>query len=132
MKGRQPSLAAPLALLVLFGCAERDTNSDASDAPSSNATSLDPVTDRWLGQWNGPEGTFLRLEGGKGRYEITIRDLDGARTYQGVTVGDQIHFDRNGATESIRASNGVETGMKWLSDKSDCLTIRAGEGYCRD
>jgi hypothetical protein len=79
-----------------------------------------------------PEGTFLRLEGGKGSYEITIQDLDGARTYQGSTVGDQIHFDRNGATESIRATNGVETGMKWLSDKSDCLTIRSGEGYCKD
>jgi hypothetical protein len=133
MKGRYQSLAAPLALtLVLFGCADRDTDSGSSNAASSNATSLDPATDKWLGQWNGPEGTFLRLEGGKGRYEITIQDLDGPRTYQGSTVGDQIHFDRNGATESIRATNGVETGMKWLSDKSDCLTIRPGEGYCRD
>jgi len=24
------------------------------------------------------------------------------------------------------------SGMKWLSDKSNCLTIRYGEGYCRD
>jgi hypothetical protein len=132
MKGRHQPLAAPLAMLALFGCAERDTDSSASDAASSNATNLDPATDKWLGQWNGPEGTFLWLEGGKGTYEITIQDLDGPRTYQGSTVGDQIHFDRNGATESIRATNGVETGMKWLSDKSDCLTIRPGEGYCRD
>jgi len=132
MKGKHQSLAAPLALLVFFGCTERDTNSDASDGANSNGMNREPGTDRWLGQWNGPEGTFLRLEGGKGEYEITIQDLDGPRTYQGSTVGDQIHFDRNGATGSIRATSGVETGMKWLTDKSDCLTIRPGEGYCRD
>jgi hypothetical protein len=34
--------------------------------------------------------------------------------------------------ESIRATDGPATGMKWLSDKSNCLTIRSGEGYCRD
>ena len=28
--------------------------------------------------------------------------------------------------------NGVETGMKWLSDKSNCLTVRSGESYCRN
>ena len=124
---------APLALtLVLFGCADRDMDSGSSTAASSNATSSDPATDKWLGQWNGPEGTFLRLEGGQGKYEITIQDLDGPQTYQGSTVGDQVRFERNGTTESIRATNGVETGMKWLSEKSDCLTIRPGEGYCRD
>ena len=132
MKGRHQALAAPVALLVLFGCDGRDTAADANGVSSSNATSLEPATDKWLGQWNGPEGTFLRLEGGKGKYEITIQDLDGAQTYQGNSGGDQIHFHRNGAAESIRATNGVGTGMKWLSDKSDCLTIRPGEGYCRD
>jgi len=133
MNGRHPSLAASLALtLILFGCADRNTSSGSSNAAIPNATNPDPATDKWLGQWNGPEGTFLRLEGGKGRYKITIQNLDGPRTYQGSTVGDEIHFGRNGTTESISATNGVETGMKWLSDKSDCLTIRPGEGYCRD
>ena len=104
-----------VTLLVLVGCDARV-----------------PATDEWLGQWNGPEGTFLRLEGGKGQYEITIQDLDGPKTFQGKAAGDQIHFERNGVTESIRATGGVETGMKWLSEKSDCLTIRPGEGFCRD
>jgi hypothetical protein len=133
MTGRHQSLAGFLALtLVLFGCTERDAGAGLGNAASSNVTSPDPETDNWLGQWNGPEGTFLRLEGGKGKYEITIQDLDGPRTYQGSAVGNEIHFERNGAMESIRATNGRETGMKWLSDKSDCLTIRSGEGYCRD
>src|SRR5262245_13336002 len=114
--------------LVLFGCTEREPASSADTAPSSGT----PATDKWLGQWNGPEGTFLRLEGGKGNYKITIQDLDGPRTYEGISAGDQIRFDRNGVAETIRATNGAETGMKWLSEKSNCLTIRTGEGYCRD
>lgn len=88
--------------------------------------------DAWLGKWNGPEGTYLQLDGGDGQYEVTIQNLDGPATFQGTAVGDQVTFERNGVKETIRASNGVETGMKWLSEKSDCLTVRPGEGYCRD
>jgi hypothetical protein len=133
MKHRYLSLAAHLAFtLILFGCTDRNADSGSSDVPGSGVASPTPATDEWLGQWNGPEGTFLRLEGDNGRYEITIQNLDGAKTYQGSAVGAQIQFDRNGVKETIRATGGVETGMKWLSDKSDCLTIRPGEGYCRD
>jgi len=35
-------------------------------------------------------------------------------------------------TESIRATDGEQTGMKWLREKANCLTVRSGEGYCRD
>ena len=113
-----PSLVAYVTFtLVLIGCADRNDN---------------PPTDQWLGQWTGPEGTFLRLEGGHGAYEITIQDLDGPRTYQGKAVGELVQFERNGKPETIRATNGQETGMKWLADKSNCLTIKRGEGFCRD
>jgi hypothetical protein len=125
-------LAASLTFtLVLGSCADRNAPSASVNSANSTGTSA-PAANAWLGQWKGPEGTFLRLEGGKGRYEVTIQDLDGPRTYQGTAVGAQIQFDRNGKKESIRATNGTETGMKWLRDKSDCLTIRSGEGYCRD
>lgn len=118
--------------LVLLGCTDPDVNSGSINAPGSRVAGSDVATDKWLGQWNGPEGTFLRLEGGKGRYEITIQNLDGQRTFQGSAVGAQIQFERDDAEETIRATGGAETGMKWLSEKSDCLTIRPGEGYCRD
>ena len=133
MKQEYLSLVGCLTFtLVLFGCNERNQNAESIDAPSSSSASPEPATDKWLGQWNGPEGTFLNLEGGKGRYQITIQDLDGPRTYQGTADGAQIQFERNGTKETIRATSGAETGMKWLSDKSDCLTIHPGEGYCRD
>jgi hypothetical protein len=91
-----------------------------------------PLTDAWLGRWNGPEGTFLLLEGGKGSYQVTVQNLDGPRVFEGAAVGDRIQFERDGVTETLTATNGVDTGMKWLTDKMDCLTIRSGEGYCRD
>ena len=133
MRRRYGSLAASFMFtLFLGGCTDRDVRSDSIKPANSTDPGADPVTDQWLGQWTGPEGTFLRLEGGQGKYQITIQDLDGPRTYQGAAAGPQIQFDRNGEKESIRATNGVETGMKWLRDKSNCLTIRPGEGYCRD
>ena len=39
---------------------------------------------------------------------------------------------RDGRAESIAATTGDETGMKWLAGKTNCLTIKVGEGYCRD
>lgn len=108
------------------GCVDPGSRSSQDESRSSH------VTDTWLGQWDGPEGTFLRLEGGDGDYKVTIQDLDGATSYQGSAAGAQIRFNRNGITESIRATSGAETGMKWLNGKSNCLTIRVGEGYCRD
>jgi hypothetical protein len=133
MKHSYPLLTASLTLaLVLGGCTDRHVPSDSVNPVNSNEAGAAHAPDEWLGKWNGPEGTSLLLEGGRGKYQITIQDLDGPRTYQGTAVGAQIQFDRNGETESIRATSGTETGMKWLSDKSDCLTIRPGEGYCRD
>lgn len=121
------------ATLTFFvtGCADRESSS-APIAATSPGEDSSPAGDKWIGKWTGPEGTFLQLAGGAGQYEITIQDLDGPRTFQGRAAGDQIEFERNGVKEYLRATNGVETGMKWLTEKSDCLTVRAGEGYCRD
>ena len=127
------SLVVSVALtLLLFGCTDRNADPGPIKAAGPSGATPDPATDKWLGVWNGPEGTFLRLAGGNGKYEITIQNLDGPRNYQGSGVGGQIQFDRNGVREFIRATNGIETGMKWLKDKSNCLTVRLGEGYCRD
>jgi hypothetical protein len=109
----------PLAVLIAaYGC-----------TPSEPAGT---ATDVWVGRWNGPEGTYLDLAGGNGAYEVTIKDLDSARTFVGAATRDRVEFRRDGVTESIRATNGDATGMKWLAGKTRCLTIKPGEGYCRD
>jgi hypothetical protein len=132
------SLMASMVLAVsVAGCQDRGTEPEAPAAPSPPVASpapkpVAPATDQWVGQWNGPEGTFLALAGGGGQYEVTIRNLDGPRTFAGTAAGDRIEFERDGVKESVRATNGAETGMKWLAEKKNCLTVRAGEGYCRD
>jgi hypothetical protein len=104
-----------VALLAAHGCG---TNGNAADA--------------WLGRWTGPEGTYLEIARTAVAYEVTIKDLDAARTFIGHAADDRIEFRRDGVTESIRATNGDATGMKWLAGKANCLTIKPGEGYCRD
>lgn len=87
----------------------------------------------WLGQWTGPEGTYLKISGGRdGVYVIAIRDLDGERSFRGDGVAEGIEFERDGVKERLHATDGAGTGMKWLTDKHDCLTVHVGEGYCRN
>lgn len=126
----------PLAVLLttivaVAGCSDRNSSSqkNAENTPMSASA---PRTDAWLGKWTGPEGTFLELAGGHGKYDVTVQNLDGPRKFEGRYADGGIEFDRDGARETIRATNGAETGMKWLADKKNCLTVRAGEGYCRD
>jgi hypothetical protein len=127
------SIAGCAALVLLVaGCEDRKSGSVEVVAASSSSATSAPAPDKWLGKWNGPEGTFLQLTGSNGKYEVTIQNLDGPRTFKGQAVGSQIEFERNGVKESLRATTGAETGMKWLSDKPNCLTVRAGEGYCRE
>jgi len=134
--------------LALSGCGREDSAPSASAAsapvpaassptPSSSHASVSPSSPdpalAWLGQWNGPEGTYLKLEAaGPGRYEIRIKDLDAERTFQGTAKDGAVQFERDGKQESIRATDGDATGMKWLAGKATCLTVRAGEGYCRN
>ena len=119
---------------LLAGCQDRP----AAVAPPTPAVSTPeapkaaPGPDAWVGTWNGSEGTFLKVAGGGGAYDITVQNLDGPRTFKGTAAGERIEFERDGTKESVRATGGVETGMKWLSEKKDCLTVRSGEGYCRD
>lgn len=151
------ALASVLAVLV--GCEKKDpnhpelydsstsssiaaTSSAITESSSSSAvsaytavTTANPAnyaTDAWVGQWNGPEGTFLKIEGDKGTYQLTIKNLDGEKNYSGKTLGDRIQFERDGTTETIHVNDGKSTGMKWLEGKTNCLMIREGEAYCRD
>jgi hypothetical protein len=50
----------------------------------------------------------------------------------GSAAPDGIAFRRDGTNEQLIATDGDATGMKWLAGKNDCLTIKFGEGYCRD
>lgn len=90
------------------------------------------LPESWLGKWDGPEGTSLQISAAQGSYAVTIKNLDGARTFQAAAGKDQLSFERDGVQETIRPTDGAGTGMKWLASKSRCLTVKLGEGFCRD
>jgi hypothetical protein len=129
-----------LMTVVITGCEDRNqpagSSSSATSNPPARSTAAPPaannVTDQWLGKWIGPEGTYLILSKNADKCVVEIHSLDGRATYDGISAGDRIEFQRNGRTESIHAGEGHETGMKWLLDKKNCLIIRTGEGFCRD
>lgn len=134
------SVACMAMVLLIAGCEDRKAATAPAVAPvapaasgtASSVAASTPVADGWAGKWTGPEGTFLQITGSNGKYQVTIQNLDGPRTFSGQAVSNQLAFERDGVKESIRATNGADTGMKWLSDKTHCLTVRAGEGYCKD
>jgi hypothetical protein len=89
------------------------------------------AADAWLGKWTGPEGTHLEILKDGDKYKVAIRDLDIVRTFAAVSTQSGLSFERDGITESITPGAGPDTGMKWLMDKSNCLVVKVGEGYCR-
>jgi len=126
------------ALLLATACQKLSQESPApppASAPPSQGGQAEPQRsdlDRWIGRWTGPEGTYLSIARSTEGYTVEIADLDGPKSYAARAAGDHLEFERDGKTEAIRATNGQQTGMKWLQEKSDCLTIKPGEGFCRD
>lgn len=135
-RGAPASAPPPAAAPTVPASASASAPASAAPAAPASAAAAPPPApapaDRWLGEWRGPEGTALRLSGGEGRYEVAVRNLDGWRTFQGRADSDGIVFERDGVRETVRATDGPGTGMKWLRDRKDCLVIRPGEGFCRD
>jgi hypothetical protein len=118
-------MRTPVAVaLVAAACAP-------AERPAPPPTSV-PRAEAWLGDWKGVEGTYLRLERKGPAYAVTIASLDGPRTFDATAAGDTVTFIRDGQTETIRATDGEGTGLKWLADREDCLVVTAGsEGFCR-
>jgi hypothetical protein len=95
------------------------------------------VTDDWVGHWRGVEGLNLVIEKdrAKGPGHYILHDqytLDDKGVFHGVAEGDTIRFDRPDGTQVLAATDGQATGLKYLADKRNCLTVKPGEGYCRD
>jgi hypothetical protein len=128
--------AACCAACLLAACGRQEPaplpQPDPPAAPAS-AVPAPSALQGWLGQWDGPEGTSLQLVARPdAKYEVVIRNLDGERRFEGVGGTDHVYFERDGRQEKITATDGAGTGMKWLAGKSRCLTVRPGEGYCRE
>lgn len=130
-----PAVLACLAAVAGCGRNERPAAGPpppVAAAPPS-AAAAPGALHGWSGTWTGPEGTHLKLTAmPDSTWEVRIRNLDGERTFAGAAGPGHIDFERDGTRERIRPTDGDATGMKWLAGKPHCLTVRAGEGYCRD
>jgi len=121
---------ALVALTLLTGCNE----GPAMPEPSTNVKESGTLneSDTWIGRWTGPEGTYVDVAKAGNGYLLTIQSLDGQQRFEAQWRGDRMEFLRDGPVTVLRATDGKETGMKWLQDKRHCLTVRPGEGFCRD
>ncbi|MFS2111717.1 hypothetical protein ACCC88_18650 [Sphingomonas sp. Sphisp140] len=91
--------------------------------------------DDWVGRWKGVEGTYLVVAKGAepGTYKLEMQyTLDDKGSFEGKGTREGISFKRPDGAQTLRASDGDATGLKYLAGKKDCLTVHTGEGYCRD
>ncbi len=137
---------------VAEGSAPAETNAEAAitpaePAPVGNEATTEPapvappapsdtakVEADYLGRWTGVEGMYLVVAAKPGG-GVTLDmqwDLDNKGTFDGSVTAEGLRFTRNGAAESAVHTDGDATGLKNLAGKQDCLTVRSGEGYCRD
>ena len=133
------TLLAATALTACSGPAP-DTSSDGNMTSAGSverkvaAPKPKPAPD-YTGRWIGVEGMVLDVAptDTPGHYVLTMQwDLDNKGKFDGIATGDTIAFDRGGVRETLRPTNGDATGLKYLFGKTDCLTVKPGEGYCRD
>jgi hypothetical protein len=115
--------------------------SSPADAPVADDKKAG--TERFVGRWAGPEGTYLSISekstgtpaAGKDvpkAFTIVIKNLDKAETFDGTAKGDVIEFTRKGKTESVKAATGAETGMKGFEKETNCVVVTKGsEGFCK-
>ncbi len=144
------------AALLLAGCGEAEPAGNAvanlgaaleseGEAVGNSLNNLlepvvnPPATDRWIGRWTGVEGLTLEVakdpDAAAGHYLLRMQyglDAADAGTFKGVADGDTIRFTRPDGAQALRATDGDATGLKYLAGKRDCLTVKPGEGYCRD
>lgn len=151
----RPLVALPLAALMLVaGCSQppattangngaslgggasnaaMSADTAATPVPAATPTPAAPDQSAYLGRWIGVEGMYLNVttkpEGG---VSLDMQyDLDHHGTYDGSVTAEGLRFIRNGVAETAVHTDGDATGLKWLAGKTDCLTVKQGEGYCR-
>lgn len=109
-----------------------------SPTPTPSATgstaAAAPTTADYLGRWRGVEGLNLVVtERPEGGVMLDMQySIDDKGMFPGSVTAEGIRFIRNGQPETLVRTDGDATGLKWLAGKSDCLTVKTGEGYCRD
>lgn len=144
---KSATLTAVLALAALSACSRpapqaapgNDVGSlgapqtEVAPEPTPTAAAARSAAD-YVGRWKSVEGTYLLVKPGNGdAVELEMQwDLDHHGNFAGRLGDSGISFIRGGVVETAKTTDGDATGLKYLAGKKDCLTVKAGEGYCRD
>lgn len=110
-----------------------DGTSTSPVEPSTPADAAKIEAD-YLGRWTGVEGMYLVVASKPGG-GVTLDmqwDLDNKGNFDGSVTAEGLRFMRNDVAETALHTDGDATGLKYLAGKKDCLTVKPGEGYCRD
>lgn len=103
-------------------------------SPATSPAAVPAAQAAYLGRWTGVEGMYLVVtEKPAGGVTMEMQwDLDHKGTFDGSATAEGLRFMRDGVAETAVRSDGDATGLKYLAGKKDCLTVKSGEGYCRD
>lgn len=111
-----------------------DMPADPMPATPQAPTDTTTLEADYLGRWTGVEGMYLVVASKPGG-GVTLDmqwDLDNKGTFDGSVTAEGLRFMRKDVAETAVHTNGDATGLKNLAGKQDCLTVKPGEGYCRD
>jgi hypothetical protein len=120
---------------VAVGASISNAVSEGASDLKKEATGKAVDRDDWVGRWKGVEGTYLVVAKGAepGMYKLEMQyTLDAKGAFEGKGTSEGIAFTRPDGDKVLHPSDGDATGLKWLAGKKDCLTVKTGEGYCRD
>lgn len=144
---------AASAAFILGACTTTETKPPvANNSTTVNTTTQPPASptvanpaeaaiQKLIGTWDGPEGTYAKVTEKMGadgkqqnprKFAVELKDLDKAETFEGTAKDGAIEFTRKGKTETLKASTGVDTGMKGYEKETNCVVVTKGsEGYCK-
>ena len=111
---------------------EGEEMADAINAAEPGAAPGSFVQADYIGRWTGVEGMYLTVAAKPGG-GVTLDmqwDLDNKGKFDGSITAEGLRFMRGGVAETAVPTDA--TGLKYLAGKKDCLTVKSGEGYCRD
>ncbi|URW74738.1 hypothetical protein M9980_09135 [Sphingomonas donggukensis] len=111
-----------------------DEAANASVANTAGPADTAPTEAAYLGRWIGVEGMYLNVarKAGGGVTLDMQWDLDNKGKFDGSVTAEGLRFMRNGTAETAAFTDGDATGLKYLAGKKTCLTVKSGEGYCRN
>lgn len=123
-------LASMLSTTILTACKEEKT--DLRPEHLQGVVNRFERAEALMGKWDGVEGTSLTIQRNAGKFVVVIQDLDAPRSFVATPTDDGLEFERDGVKETLKAGDGIDTGMKYLTEKFDCVYVKEGEGFCRD